>query len=330
MTDTSSGKIGVIVSNLGTPDGTDYWSMRRYLNEFLSDRRVINISPWKWQPLLQAVILTTRPSRSGAAYREVWNTDLDEGPLATITREQTQALRTALGPDIPVEYAMRYGNPPIKDVLAKMVASGCDRVLFFPLYPQYAGATTATANDHFFRALMDEVHQPAARTVPAYFAHPLYIDALAKSVKAALKDVTPDLVIASYHGMPESYRAAGDPYYDQCLATTDLLQARLGWPDGKLVSTFQSRFGRAEWLQPYTVDEVARLARSGTKNIAMLAPAFSADCLETLEEINGEIREAFLQAGGETFTYIPCLNSDQAHITALAAIIQENLAGWAL
>ncbi len=330
--DIPEGKVGVLLANLGTPDGHDYWSMRRYLHEFLSDKRVINLPRWRWQPLLQMVILTIRPFRSGTAYREIWNHEHNEGPLTTITRAKTNLVRKAIserfGDDVIVEYAMRYGSPPVRSVLQKMVSEGCDRVLFFPLYPQYAGATTATANDAFFRALMEETHQPATRTVPAYYDDASYVDTLAKSVTQALGGAQPDALVVSYHGMPQSYLDAGDPYYYQCEKTTQLLQERLGWTPDRVVSSYQSRFGGAEWLKPYSVDKVEELARAGKRNIAILAPGFSADCLETLEEINGEIRSAFLDAGGEHFTYIPCLNSDAAHITMLTGIIAENLKGW--
>ena len=212
----------------------------------------------------------------------------------------------------------------------QMVAAGCDRILFLPLYPQYAGATTATANDQFFRALMAEKWQPAARTGAAYFDHPLYIDALARSVERAYAALPrrPDLLVTSYHGMPIRYLTSGDPYHCQCHKTTRLLRERLGWEKDAVDVTFQSVFGPEEWLKPYTVKHVAELARAGKRNIAVMAPAFSADCIETLEEINGEIRHAFEAAGGETFTYIPCLNDDPAHIAALAAVAEENLGGW--
>ncbi len=327
-----AGRTGIIIANLGTPDGTDYWSMRRYLSEFLSDRRVVDMAPWKWQPLLQGVILTTRPSRSGANYRKIWDNERGGSPLLLITEDQTAGLRARLterfGAAVQVEYAMRYGNPPIDKVLRRMLEAGCERVLFFPLYPQYAGATTATANDQFFRALMGEVAQPAVRTVAAYYNHPLYIKALVASIEATLGAARPEVLVASYHGMPESHRDAGDPYYEQCLVTSRLLRDALGLDETQLVSTFQSRFGKAEWLKPYTVEEVARLARAGKTSIAVLAPGFSADCLETLEEINGEIREAFEEAGGKDFTYIPALNDDPAHLDMLEAIVLDNLQGW--
>ncbi len=327
-------RIGVLIANLGTPDGHDYWSMRRYLNEFLSDRRVIDYPAWKWQPILQTVILTRRPFSSGAAYRSIWNEDRDESPLRTITREQTEKLRAALterhGDGVIVEFCMRYGNPSTQSGVDAMIAAGCRKILFFPLYPQYAGATTATANDAFFKALGKAPWQPAARTVPAYFDDPDYVDALAGSVERACArmQTRPDRLVASYHGMPQRYLSQGDPYHCQCRKTSRLLGERLGWRDGDIVTAFQSRFGPEDWLKPYTVEEVARLAAAGRKNIAIIAPAFSADCLETLEEINKEIRDSFLGAGGETFTRIPCLNSEDAHIRALAGIVSGNLSGW--
>ncbi len=327
-------KIGVLVANLGTPDGTDYWSMRRYLNEFLSDKRVIDYPSWKWQPLLQLIILTKRPFTSGANYRTIWNTEKNESPLMTITRQQVEALRAAAttryGDAVIVDFCMRYGNPSTFDVVDRMVQQGCDKILFVPLYPQYAGATVGTANDQFFRALMRQKRQPASRTAPEYFARPSYIDALAGSVERvyATLDRRPDVLITSYHGMPQRYRAEGDPYYYQCQKTSLLLRERLGWAPGTIDTTFQSVFGPEEWLKPYTVEYVAELAKAGKKNIAIMSPAFSADCIETLEEVNGEIREAFMHAGGETFTYIPCLNDDPAHIAALMDLIGDNLAGW--
>ena len=328
-------KIGVLLANLGTPDGTDYWSMRRYLNEFLSDRRVIDYAPWKWQPLLQTVILSKRPFTSGAAYRSIWNTEADESPLMTITKAQTEALRDRLaeeyGAAVQVEFCMRYGNPSTASTVRRMVEAGCRRILFFPLYPHYAGATSATANDQFFRALMAEKWQPVARVVPPYFEAPAYIDALAQSIERAYAaaEARPEKLICSYHGVPKRYLLEGDPYHCQCQKTTRLLRERLGWDRTEVVTTFQSRFGPEEWLKPYTVQEVARLAREdGVKRIAVCAPAFSADCIETLEEINEEIRESFEHAGGESFTYIPCLNDDPAHIEALAGVIADNLSGW--
>lgn len=327
-------KIGVIVSNLGTPDATDYWSMRRYLNEFLSDQRVIDYPRWKWQPILQLIVLTKRPFSSGAAYRGIWDKERDESPLLVITREQTAALAAKMaesyGDAVMIDFAMRYGNPSTKSVVSRMQSAGCDRILFFPLYPQYSAPTTATACDEAFRALMELKWQPALRTAPAYCGDALYIDALAQSVERAYAalDHRPDVLVTSYHGVPERYLREGDPYHCQCHKTTRLLRDRLGWGADEVVLTFQSKFGPEEWVKPYTVEEVARLAKAGKKRIAIMAPAFSADCVETLEEINEEIRESFMHAGGEVFTYIPCLNAEPAHIDALASVIRRELSGW--
>ena len=327
-------RIGVLLANLGTPDNYDYWSMRRYLGEFLSDKRVIDCPAWKWQPLLQLIILTKRPFTSGANYKLIWNHEKGESPLMTITKDQTAAIAAALqdaqGDTVMVDFCMRYGNPSTKSKVRAMVEAGCEKILFFPLYPHYAGATSATANDAFFKALMDEKRQPAARTVAEYFDQPAYIDALAQSVERVYAglDRRPDVLVASYHGMPKRYLMSGDPYHCQCQKTSRLLRERLGWAKGAIDTTFQSVFGPEEWLKPYTVEHVADLARAGKKHIAIMAPAFSADCIETLEEINGEIREAFEHAGGESFTYIPCLNDDAAHVAALVQVITANLAGW--
>jgi len=327
-------KVGILLSNLGTPDNYDYWSMRRYLGEFLSDRRVIDYSPWLWQPLLQLIILTKRPFSSGAAYKSIWNEEANESPLLTITKAQTAKIKTAMqaryDDDVMVDFCMRYGNPSTKSKVREMTEAGCQKILFFPLYPQYAGATSATANDEFFRALLEETWQPTARTVQPYFDDPVYIDALAQSIEKAYAGLEkrPDLLICSYHGVPKRYLMQGDPYHCHCQKTTRLLKERLGWDDTEIKTTFQSKLGPEEWLQPYTVKEVARLAEAGTKNIAVCAPAFSADCIETLEEINDEIFESFEHAGGKDFTYIPCLNDDDAHIKALGTVIERNLQGW--
>ncbi|MDA5556901.1 ferrochelatase [Shimia sp. MMG029] len=329
------GKTGILLANLGTPDDYSYWPMRRYLNEFLSDKRVIDYPAWKWQPILQLIILTKRPFSSGEAYESIWDKERGESPLMVITKEQTakiaETMKDRHGEDVMVDFCMRYGNPSTISKVREMVAAGCERILFFPLYPQYAGATTATANDQFFRALMKEKWQPAARTVSAYFEHPAYIEALAQSVEKAYaaQDKRPELLVVSYHGMPKRYLQEGDPYHCQCQKTTRLLKERLGWQDTDLRTTFQSQFGPEDWLRPYTVEEVARVAKEeGKKSIAVIAPAFSADCIETLEEINEEIKESFEHAGGEEFLYIPCLNSDTGHINALCEIIDENLGGW--
>ncbi len=322
------------MANLGTPDHYSYWAMRRYLSEFLSDRRVIDYSPLLWQPLLQLIILTRRPFASGKAYESIWNHEQNESPLMTITKDQTKKMAELMaeryGDDVRVEFCMRYGNPSTQSKVEALRAQGCQRILFLPLYPQYAGATSGTACDAFFKALMTIKWQPIARTVEPYYENPMYIDALAKSVERAIDklETRPDVLVCSYHGVPKRYVYEGDPYYCECLTTTDLLRERLGWDDIEVVPTFQSKFGPEEWLQPYTVEEVARLAKAGKKRIAICAPAFSADCIETLEEINEEIKESFEEAGGEEFTYIPCLNDDDAHMEALAKIVEANLQGW--
>ena len=327
-------KIGIVLANLGTPDATDYWSMRRYLSEFLSDKRVVDYSAWLWQPLLQGIILTRRPFSSGAAYRSIWNNELNESPLLTTTRLQANAVKKEIeltyGDNIIVDFAMRYGNPSTGSVIKKLKDQGVEKLVFFPLYPQYAGPTTATANDEAFRTLMKMNWQPSIRTVPAYFDNPLYINALANSVKKKYKSLEkkPDILVCSYHGVPVRYLMEGDPYHCQCQKTTRLLKEALGWEDTDIKTTFQSKFGPEKWLQPYTVEEVARLAEGGKKNIAIMSPAFSSDCVETLEEINEEIFESFEEAGGETFTYIECLNDSDDHIKMMMGILKNELSGW--
>ncbi|MFG6666917.1 ferrochelatase [Halomonas sp. HNIBRBA4712] len=327
-------RVGVVLANLGTPDATDYWSMRRYLNEFLSDQRVVDYARWKWQPLLQTIILTKRPFSSGKAYRSIWNTERDESPLLTITRAQTEKLAARLkalyGDAVEVDFCMRYGNPSTISVLEQMQARGCERIVFFPLYPQYGSPTTATANDQAFRALMTMKWQPAIRTVPAYFEHPSYLRALANSVEEAYRDLAtrPSKLVASYHGVPERYLLEGDPYHCHCQKTTRLLRETLGFDEEEIDTAFQSKFGPEKWVGPATVEHVAELARQGHKHIAVISPAFASDCVETLEEIEEEIRESFLHAGGETFSYIPCLNDRDDHVHALVEVLENELAGW--
>jgi len=326
------GKVGVLLVNLGTPDGTDYWSMRRYLAEFLSDRRVIEVSRAIWLPLLYGIILNRRPQKVGKAYEEIWNRELDESYLRTYTRNQSDKLGAMLAsqPDIVVDWAMRYGNPPIAERLEALQKAGCERILLFPLYPQYAAATTATVNDHAFRALMKMRWQPALRTVPPYHDDPVYIEAIANSITSHLAslDWEPDLVIASFHGIPQSYFDKGDPYHCQCQKTARLVREQLGWSKDKLMLTFQSRFGREKWLQPYTDKTVERLARGGMKRLAIINPGFVSDCLETLEEIAGEAGEIFHENGGENFTHIPCLNDGDDGMKVIEAVVQRELQGW--
>jgi len=324
-------RIGVLLLNLGTPDATDYRSMRRYLKEFLSDRRVIEEPRLKWWLILNLIILTVRPGRKGKDYAKIWNRERNESPLKTITREQAEKLAAALADErIVVDWAMRYGNPGVAPRLAALQAQGCDRILLVPLYPQYAAATTATACDQAFRALMGLRWQPSVRVAPPYFDDPAYIDAIAASVRDHLAKLgfEPDALIMSFHGMPEKYAEQGDPYPGHCQQTARLVRERLGWPETRWHMTYQSQFGSDPWLQPYTIDTVGRLARSGVKRLAMVAPGFSADCLETLEELDMENRRAFLDNGGENFAYIPCLNSSPAGMRVIEAVVRRELAGW--
>ena len=326
------GRIGVLLVNLGTPDGTSYWPMRRYLSEFLSDRRVIELPRVVWQPLLQGIILSTRPSKSGRLYESIWNREQNESPLRTFTRSQAEKLAAILAhmTTVEVDWAMRYGSPAITERLDVLKRRGCDRILAFPLYPQYSATTTATVSDKVFEALQAMRWQPALRTVPPYHDDPVYIDALAKSIEEHLAalDFQPEVVIASYHGIPVSYFRKGDPYHCHCRKTSRLLGERLGWPPGRLLTTFQSRFGPEEWLQPYTDKTVEALAKDGVKRIAVLNPGFVSDCLETLEEIAVQNREIFLEHGGEHFSHIPCLNDSPLGIGVIAAVVRRELQGW--
>lgn len=326
------GKIGVLLINLGTPEGTSYWPMRRYLKEFLWDERVIDVPRPIWWFILNCIILTTRPSKSGEAYEQIWNHELDESPLKTITRSQAEKVagRLATHPNIEVEWAMRYGLPPIKEKIEKLKEAGCDRVLLFPLYPQYSAATTASVQDKAFDALKEMRWQPALRTVPAFHDHPAYIDALVASMNAHLAtlDWTPDLVLASFHGLPKRYLDLGDPYHCHCIKTARLMREKLGWEKDKLQVVFQSRFGSEEWLKPYAEDTVRDLAQNGTKNLAMIMPAFIADCVETLEEIAIGLKEVFEENGGENFTAVPCLNDSAEGIEVLTCLVEAELSGW--
>jgi ferrochelatase len=327
-----AGRVGVLLANLGTPEGTSYWPMRRYLSEFLSDRRVIEWSPLFWQPILQGIVLSVRPKKSGRLYASIWNEARNESPLRTFTRAQAEKLAAELAVErgVTVDWAMRYGKPSIGERLAALSQAGCERILVFPLYPQYSASTTATVNDAAFDALKAMRRQPALRTVPPYPDEPVYIDALTESIQVHLAglDFEPEVVIASYHGLPISYFRKGDPYHCHCQKTSRLLRKRLGWPEGRLVTAFQSRFGPEEWLQPYTIETVRRLANEGTKRIAVINPGFVSDCLETLEEIAVQNREAFLHAGGERFSHIPCLNDSPAGMRVIMAVVLRELQGW--
>jgi protoporphyrin/coproporphyrin ferrochelatase len=326
-----SGRIGVLLLNLGTPDATDYWSMRRYLKEFLSDRRVVEEPRLKWWMVLNLIILTVRPGRKGKDYEKIWNRERDEGPLKTITREQAEKLEAALANQgIVVDWAMRYATPAVAPRIARLQERGCDRILLVPLYPQYAAATTATACDQAFRALMALRWQPAIRVVPPYYGETVYIDAVAGSMRDHLAglDFEPEALIVSFHGMPVKYAEHGDPYPSHCRETARLVRERLGWPAERWHTTFQSRFGSDPWIEPYTIDIVQRLAGSGVRRLAVVAPGFAADCLETLEELDMENRQAFLAAGGEKFAYIPCLNAGPRGMAVIEGIVRRELAGW--
>ena len=329
----SYGAVGVLLVNLGTPDATDARSVRHYLREFLHDKRVIEEDTITWKFVLNTIILPLRPGRKGLDYQKIWNNEKNESPLKTITRSQADKLAAALasfGDRVVVDWAMRYGNPSMRSRLAALMSQGCDRILVVPLYPQYAAATTATVCDEAFRALMKMRWQPALRVAPPYFDNPVYIDALATSFDAHLKTLpfAPEVILASFHGIPQDYFDKGDPYYCHCAKTARLLRERLRLDDDKLIMTFQSRFGRAEWLKPYTDATVKALAARGVKNLAVITPGFAADCLETLEEIAGENAEYFRHAGGENFAAIPCLNDSEAGMRVIEAVVRRELQGW--
>jgi ferrochelatase len=325
-------RIGVLLVNLGTPDATDYWSMRRYLKEFLSDRRVIEENRVKWWLVLNLIILSVRPQRRGRDYDTIWNRELDESPLKTITRAQAEKLGAIpeFAGKVCVDWAMRYGNPSIPSRLESLRLAGCDRVLIFPLYPQYAAATTASVCDKAFDALATMRWQPAIRVVPAYYDDPVYIAAVTNALRDALATLTfaPDMILASFHGMPEDYLRKGDPYHCQCVKTARLMREALGLDEEKFMLTFQSRFGSAEWLKPYTDATVRALAERGVKDLAVVMPGFAADCLETLEEIAGENAEIFRHHGGKNFAAIPCLNDSEAGMTVIRHVALHELQGW--
>lgn len=318
-------KVGVLLVNLGTPDAPDAKSVKRYLGEFLSDRRVVEIPPIAWQPILRGIILNTRPKKSAHAYGLVWTKD--GSPLAAITRAQSDALQGAFGDGVMVDWAMRYGNPSIPTRLQAMKDAGCERILIAPLYPQYCAATTATANDKAFAHLATMRWQPAIRTLPPYHDDPTYIAALKTSVETQLAalDFEPDLLLATFHGMPQRTLALGDPYHCHCQKTARLLGEALGRP---LRVAFQSRFGPAKWLGPATDTTLEGLPGEGVKKVALVAPGFSADCLETLEEIAIRGRESFIGAGGTHFAYLNCLNADPPGVAMLQSLLRRELAGW--
>jgi len=329
----TAGRIGILLVNLGTPDATDAASVRRYLKEFLSDPRVIEDQGLLWKFLLHAIILTVRPRRKGRDYEKIWNHERNESPLKTITRAQAEKLGRELSAGsgrCVVDWAMRYGNPAIATRLHALAAAGCSRILLAPLYPQYAAATTASVCDAAFDALKAMRWQPTLRVVPPYYDDPVYIEAIAELLKAELSKLAfaPEIILASFHGLPKAYAEAGDPYPRQCAETVRLLRARLGLGEDKLALTFQSRFGRAEWLRPYTDETVRALARRGVRSLAVVTPGFSADCLETLEEIAVENANIFRANGGANFAAIPCLNDSAAGMRLIAHLVRRELQGW--
>jgi len=328
-----SGRIGVLIVNLGTPAATDFRSMRRYLKEFLSDRRVIEENTLAWKLVFYGLVLTLRPRRKGRDYDKIWNREKNESPLRTVTRSQAEKLAAMLADvdrRIIVDWAMRYGQPSIRSRIAALAAKGCDRILFVPLYPQYAAASTATACDEAFKALLRMRRQPAIRVAPPYYNDPIYIDAVVSSLREEMSQLSfeLDVLLASFHGIPRDYARKGDPYPEQCAETVRLMREKLAVGEDNFMMTFQSRFGRAEWLQPYTDVTVKELAKSGVKNLAIVTPGFSADCLETLEEIAVENAEIFLRNGGENFAAIPCLNDSKRGMAVIREIVLRELRGW--
>jgi len=321
-------RTGILLINLGSPVGTSQAELRAYLGEFLSDKRVINRHGLLWWLVLHGIILRKRPARSARAYQAIWNQELDEAPLVTITRATAEKLGAAMGAGVVVDWAMRYGARPIGERLTALEAQGCRRILLAPLYPQYAGATTATAQDVAFGVLAQMGAQPALRTLPPYPTHPAYIAALAGSVRAAIADRRPDRLLVSFHGLPRDVIAAGDPYQAQVEATFQALSAALEPDSPPLSLCYQSRPGRGDWIGPHLEEELVRLAEDGTRNVAVIAPGFAADCLETLEEIDIRARATFTNAGGKGFVYIPCLNDSDAAIALLAEMLSQQSAGW--
>ena len=320
------GKTGVLIINLGTPNSTSWWDIRKYLKEFLSDRRVIEVNPIIWQIILNLFILTFRPSKTAHAYKKIWRKESNESPLLFFTRNQAIKLKEKIGNEkIIVDFAMRYGSPSIKSRLNNLKKHGCENIVILPLYPQYAAATTATVCDEVYRSLMKMRWQPSLQIIPHYESEPLYIKALVNSIEKKIKEINwkPDLIISSYHGIPKSYFEKGDPYHCYCQKTTRLIKEKFSRVDIQL--TFQSRFGPQEWLTPYTDKTLENLPKRGIKNLLVICPGFASDCVETLEEINIQGRESFLENGGENFDLIPCLNDGPDHIELFEKLVNKYL-----
>tara|TARA_B110000971_G_C19987494_1_gene490315 strand:+ start:640 stop:1647 length:1008 start_codon:yes stop_codon:yes gene_type:complete len=320
------GKTGILIVNLGTPDSTSWWDIRKYLREFLSDRRVIEVNPIIWKVILNLFILTFRPSKTAHAYKQIWMNDTNESPLRYYTKMQTKKLKDKIiSQNIIIDFAMRYGNPSIKSKMQLLKNDGCENIIILPLYPQYAAATTATVCDEVYRCLMEMRWQPSLQIIPHYESDPLYIDALVKSVNKKISSINwkPKLIMASYHGIPKSYFDKGDPYQCYCHKTTRLMKEK--FKDVPIETTFQSRFGPQEWLTPYTDKTLESLPKKGTKNLLVICPGFSSDCVETLEEINIQGRESFMKNGGENFDVIPCLNDNDDHINMMENLVKKYL-----
>ena len=320
------GKTGVLIVNLGTPDSTNWWDVRKYLKEFLSDRRVIEINPFVWKLILNLFILTFRPSKTAHAYKKIWMNDINESPLRYYTNSQATKLRNKIRNDnVIVDFGMRYGNPSLKNKLDYLQKEGCEKIIIFPLYPQYAAATTATVCDQVYRNLMCMRWQPGLQIIPHYESEPLFIDALVKSIKKKISEINwkPDLIIASYHGIPKKYFIKGDPYHCYCHKTTRLIKEK--FDEISIETTFQSRFGPQEWLRPYTDKTLEKLPAEGKKKVLVICPGFSSDCVETLEEISIQGKESFLKNGGENYDVIPCLNDNDDHIKMMEHIIKKYL-----
>ena len=320
------GKTGVLIVNLGTPDSTKWLDIRRYLKEFLSDRRVIEVNPILWQLILNLIILNLRPSKTAKAYKEIWMKDINMSPLMYYTKKQAEKVSNSISnEEILVDFAMRYGNPSIKSKIKKLHDNGCENLVILPLYPQYAAATTATVCDEVYRSLMSMRWQPSLKIIPHYESDPLYIDALVNSINSKIEDINwkPDLILASYHGIPKKYFDKGDPYHCYCHKTTRLISEK--FKEIEIKTTFQSRFGPEEWLQPYTDKTLERLPKDGVKNVLAICPGFSSDCVETLEEILIQGKESFMEAGGENFDMISCLNDNDDHIKLLNNLIKRNI-----
>jgi ferrochelatase len=324
------GKTGLLLVNLGTPDTPNARGLRPYLKQFLSDRRVIEASPLIWQPILRGIILNTRPRKSAEAYEKIWRQESNESPLRYYTRVQAEALQARLGDDVVVDWAMRYGQPSIEARLQAMKEQGCERISVMALYPQYSATTSASVYDEVFRILLKMRWQPALRTAAPWHDEAGYIDALAKSVTdhLATLDWQPDVIVASFHGLPQAYFDKGDPYHCHCAKTARLLREKLGLDEDQFKLTFQSRFGPTQWLQPYTDKTVTAMAENGTKKVAVVTPGFISDCVETLEEIGIVLRDDFMDAGGSHFTTVPCLNDTDDSLDVLQSLAERNLQGW--